>query len=153
MGKNYKTNIDNYYITIRPYNYYEDISIEITEIKYDIKNYICQKHNEHFIKYCLQCNKNICYSCDDEHEEHNQMYLNDIKININEKKNNLNIMKKEIDIFNNNINEIINKLKDISNIMNIYYEINNNIINNYEKKNRNYQILQNIKQINNNNEI
>ena len=40
------------------------------------------------------------------------------------KKNNLNIMKKEIDIFNNNINEIINKLKDISNIMNIYYEIN-----------------------------
>ena len=38
MGKNYKTNIDSYYITIRPYNYYEDISIEITEIKYDIKN-------------------------------------------------------------------------------------------------------------------
>ena len=122
-------------------------------INYDHKNYICEKHNEHFIKYCLQCNKNICYSCDDEHEEHNQMYLNDIKININEKKNNLNIMKKEIDIFNNNINEIINKLKDISNIMNLYYEINNNIINNYEKKNRNYQILQNIKQINNNNEI
>ena len=62
-------------------------------------------------------------------------------------------MKKEIDIFNNNIKEIINKLNEMINIMNIYYEINNNIINNYEKKNRNYQVLQNIKQININNEI
>ena len=33
-------------------------------------------------------------------------------------------MKKELDIFNNNINEIINLLKGISNIMNIYYEMN-----------------------------
>ena len=38
MGKNYQTYIDNYYITIKPFNYYEDISIEITENKYDVKN-------------------------------------------------------------------------------------------------------------------
>lgn len=32
-------------------------------------------------------------------------------------------MKKEIDLFNNNIKEIINKLNELSNIINIYYEI------------------------------
>ena len=61
--------------------------------------------------------------------------------------NNLDQLKKEIDIFNSNIKEIINKLNELSDIMNIYYEINNNLIKNYEKKNRNYQILQNISQI------
>ena len=28
-------------------------------IIYDQKNYLCNKHNEPFIKYCLKCNKNI----------------------------------------------------------------------------------------------
>ena len=38
MGKNYYTETDKYYVTIRPFNYYEAISIEITENKYDVKN-------------------------------------------------------------------------------------------------------------------
>ena len=122
-------------------------------INYDKLNYICNKHNDSFIKYCSQCKKNICYICEDDHEKHNQISFSEIKPNINDSNNNLKVMKKEIDIFNNNIKEIINKLNEMINIMNIYYEINNNIINNYEKKNRNYQVLQNIKQININNEI
>ena len=122
-------------------------------INYDQKNYICDKHNEHFIKYCKQCNKNICYSCDDEYEDHEIIPLSEIKLNKIEIKNYLTEMKKEIDIFNNSIKKIINELNELSDIMNIYYEINNNILKNYEKKNRNYQILQNVKQIDNNNEI
>ena len=39
-------------------------------------------------------------------------------------------MKKQIDLFNNNIKEIIKKLNELSDIINIYYEINNNIIKN-----------------------
>ena len=74
-------------------------------------------HYDSFIKYCLQCNKNLCYTCDDEHEKHNQILLSEIKPNMNEINNNLDQMKKEIDIFNNNIKEIINKLNDLADIM------------------------------------
>ena len=38
-------------------------------IKYDDKNYICEIHNENIIKYCIDCNKNICFSCSS-HEQH-----------------------------------------------------------------------------------
>ena len=62
-------------------------------IKYDIKNYICIKHNENFIKYCKDCNINICFSCD-EHEKHNIISLENLKPNINETKNRINIIKK-----------------------------------------------------------
>ena len=65
-------------------------------IKYDQKNYICQKHNEHFIKYCIQCSKNICYSCDEEHDTHDTIFFGDIKPNITEAKDKL------IEIINRN---------------------------------------------------
>ena len=32
-------------------------------IKYAQINYICPKHNDTYIKYCKQCNINICFSC------------------------------------------------------------------------------------------
>ena len=39
-------------------------------INYDDKNYICKKHNESFIKYCIACKADICIICDDEHRGH-----------------------------------------------------------------------------------
>jgi hypothetical protein len=35
-------------------------------INYEQKNYICQKHNGFFNKYCKQCKCNLCYSCNEE---------------------------------------------------------------------------------------
>ena len=122
-------------------------------IKYDHKNYICQKHNEHLIKFCTQCNKNICYSCDEEHENHKTIFLGDLKPNMEEANKQLSEMKKEIDLFNKDIKDIIDRLNKLIETMNIYYEINSDILNRYEKQNRNYQILQNIKDININNKI
>ena len=122
-------------------------------INYTQKNYICQKHNEQFTKYCFKCNKNICYSCDEEHKEHEIILLGNIKPNMSETKGKLLKVKKEIDIFNNNIKNIIMKLNELNDSINIFYEIYNNIINSYENQNRNYQILQNIKEINFNNKI
>ena len=113
-------------------------NLEHNIIIYDQKNYICSKHNEHLIKYCKDCNVNICYSCD-EHEEHNIISFENIQPKIKETKNKLNEIKNEIDLFNNKMNEIINKLNELKGIMNIYYEINNNILNNHQKQN--YQIL------------
>ena len=122
-------------------------------IKYDLKNYICQKHNEPFIKYCKECNKNYCFSCEEEHDEHETISLSKLRPNIDEVKNNLIKMKKEIDLFNNKVKQIIKKLNELINIMNIYYEINNNVLNSYNKQNRNFQIFKNIKNININNEF
>ena len=118
-------------------------------INYNEKNYLCNIDNEPFIKYCSECKKNLCKNCNDMHEN-NHILFNKNMPNINEIKNNLNDMWKEIEIFNQNINDIINKLKDLTNIMKIYYDINNNILNNYQNKNVNYQILENINQIKNN---
>ena len=122
-------------------------------IKYDLKNYICQKHNEPFIKYCKACNKNYCFSCEEEHDKHETISLSELRPNIDEVKNNLIKMKKEIDLFNNKVKKIIKKLNELISIMNIYYEINNNILNSYNKQNRNFQIFQNINNININNEF
>ena len=67
-------------------------------IIYSQKNYICQKHNEPFIKYCTKCNINICFSCDEEHDEHDTIFLGDLKPNMNEAKKILLEMKKEIEV-------------------------------------------------------
>ena len=122
-------------------------------INYDQKNYICQKHNEAFIKYCKGCKKNICFSCDEEHEGHNTIFLGDIRPNIEEIKNNLLQIKAEVESFNNEIKNMIKKLNELKDSINIYFEIYNNLINSYERQNRNYQILQILKKFDINNEI
>ena len=121
-------------------------------IKYDDKNYICPIHNENFIKYCIKCRKNICFSCE-EHENHETIFLGDIKPNINDKKMILNDMKKSIDLIDKTIKDIINQLNEFMKYINKYYEINNNILENYDVKKRNYQNLKNLEIIDNNNEI
>ena len=50
-------------------------------IEYEQKNYVCQKHYEHLISYCIDCGTNIFYSCE-EHEEHATISLKDLKPNI-----------------------------------------------------------------------
>ena len=122
-------------------------------INYKEKNYICQTHNEHFIKYCKECNKNICFSCDEEHKKHPTLFLGELKPNMEETKNKIVIINKEIDSFNNKIKGIIEQLNELMGFINTYKEICSNIVNIYEKQNRNYQILQNIKEIGLDNEI
>ena len=122
-------------------------------INYDLKNYICQKHNEHLIKYCYDCNMNICFTCEDEHPNHQVIFLGDIKPNIEQIKNTLLKNKEKIELFNDNIKEIIRQLNIMIDTMNLFYEINNNILKNYDKQNRNFQNLSNIKELSNNIDI
>ena len=122
-------------------------------IKYDQKNYICPKHNDFFIKYCEDCNINMCFSCGNDHSQHKAINLMDIIPDIEQSKKRLKEIKSEIDILTNQVNEIINQLNKFLEVMNTYYEMNNTIIKKYEVKNRNYQILKNINEINNNDKI
>ena len=121
-------------------------------ITYDQKNYLCRIHNEPFFKYCKQCNENICFSCD-EHNNHELLFLVDLKPNIDEKKKILNEIKIYIDSINKTIKEVINKLNRFTEDINKYYEINKRIFENYNVNRMNYQNLKNIQEISNNNRI
>ena len=119
-------------------------------INYDLKDYICEEHNEAFVEYCNECKKDICLSCTNKHNNHKTISYKNIIRNIDEVRNDINEYKKEIDKFNNNIDDIIKQLEKVKKNMEIYYNIFTDIINNYELKNRNYNILNNINEINNN---
>ena len=119
-------------------------------INYDLKDYICEEHNELYIEYCIECKKDICLSCENNHKNHETIFYKNIMRDINELKNDINEYKKEIDIFNYNIDDIINKLKKVKENMIIYYNIYKKMIDSYEIKNRNYIILKNLNEINNN---
>ena len=121
-------------------------------IKYDQKNYICQKHNEPLIKYCTNCGSNICFACEG-HGEHTKIDLTDLIPNMEEKKAFLYEMKTVINSIDLKIKETINILNEFSIFMKQFYDINNTIVENYNVKNRNYQVLQNLKEISTNNII
>ena len=106
-------------------------------INYDIKNYICKKHNESFIKYCYECKMNLCIRCEKEHDNHKCIYFRQILPEDNKNDE----LKQYIDKLKEQINNIIVKLKEIKDNMDTYYNISTNIMNN---KNRNYEILRNI---------
>ena len=118
-------------------------------INYENKNYICNQHNEIYIKYCEDCKIDLCLSCINLHKNHKIISYEDILIDIKELKKKMNNLEKVINKFKMNLEEIINKFQKLKDNLDIYYNINNNIINNYEKnKNRNYNLLMNLNNIN-----
>ena len=122
-----------------------------TIINYDNKNYICNKHNEAFVKYCKKCKIDLCLSCINEHKNHEFFSYEDELIDIKDLRNKMNNLNMVINKFKMNLEEIINKLKKLQDNLDTYYNINNDILNNYEiNKYKNYNLLKNLQNINNN---
>ena len=117
-------------------------------INYDNKDYVCNKHNEAFVKYCNNCNIDMCLSCFNEHKNHKIISYEDKLIDKKILRNKMNEFENVINKLKINIEGIIIKLKCIIENMNIIYNLNNNILNNYENKNRNYKLLLNINYMN-----
>ena len=111
-----------------------------TIINYDLRNYICTKHNEIFTRFCSNCNLNLCMQCEKDHKQHNSIYFGDIVSNDN---SNEDLTKSMIKI-KEEIQNIINKLNNIISNLEIYYNINKQI---NENKNRNYASLKNISEL------
>ena len=116
---------------------------------YDLKNFICKKHNDKYIKFCKRCNLNICMFCQSEHKQHsiidfgdiiqNDDKLEQIKMKINKINN---FIENQIRIYNNvkkNL-ELIYSICEKMNKYNIKY--NDNVY-------YNYQTLNNLNEINN----
>ena len=55
-------------------------------INYEKKNYICEIHNNIYIKYCKDCKMNICTICSNKHKLHNTIYYDNIIPDIEEMK-------------------------------------------------------------------
>ena len=123
-------------------------------INYNDKEYICNIHNEKYNSYCKECKKNICLLCENNHNEHELIYYSALIIEDNKIIKGMEEIKREIEIFNNNIKEEIRKLNKIIENIEEYYKIIDNIIIKYiNNKKRNYQILININKIINENNI
>ena len=125
-------------------------------INYDHKDYICIKHEQSFLKYCENCKINICLSCIEDHKNHKMVGYEEKIINIKKIRKRMNELKKTINKFKENIEEIIMKFRKVAECIEKFYNINNDILNYYEKnKSQNYEKLINLDNIkkNINNEI
>ena len=122
-------------------------------INYEDKNYICDKHNEPFIKFCLTHKKDMCMLCQTEHEGDEIIDFGKILIKNDELINSMKDLNNTIDNFKYKINIIKEILDRLINTYDLYYKINNDIMNNYNINKRNYYMLQNLNNIKNNNEI
>ena len=114
---------------------------------YDKINIICIKHNELFTNYCKNCKKNICYLCEEEHGKHEVILLRKLMIEKSELMSELEVLKKSINKFKNDIIKLIEILNNVKDNLYKYYDIEEYIFNNYETNERNYEILSNINEL------
>ena len=117
-------------------------------IEYELKNYMCNIHNQKFNSFCNKCKINLCPICEEEHKkEKDLIYFRDIMPHINNKE--IEEIKLKIEEFNNNIKEIIKILNKIMDKVELYSNIYYEMINNFDEDNINYQTLNNINEISN----
>ena len=119
-------------------------------INYDYKNCLCEEHGEVFVSYCKFCKKDICMSCDEQHEGHEIEFYQRMKHNKEQIKENAINLKNNIDKLNQVINGYIENLNKVKNFFANYYDIIDNIFKTINSKYRNYNKLYNINFIINN---
>ena len=119
-------------------------------INYDLKNYICPRHNESYISFCKTCNINICFNCQIDHNMHDIILFGDILPNKDELCIKLIEFKDTIDEFNESINKIIDKFLNVQDNLKILYNIYNDMLNKFSNDFRNYEIFMSLNNINNN---
>ena len=126
----------------------------IIKDKAKTQNLVCYKHNkDSFIKYCNKCKTNLCYSCFDEHKDHEIIEYKAMEPDKQKIKDRLKYIRKNLDLFNENINQITAKLNKVKENLEIYFKIYKDIYDYFEKlkpNERNYETYQNVNEINNN---
>ena len=113
-------------------------------VKYEDKNYYCEKHCDEFIKYCFTCKKNLCKDCVEEHQEHKIANYDEMSSDIDGYKKVLQKMENNIKDLDIVINNIKYKLDGTKRIFERYYDITKDIITKYitfNQKLKNYRAL------------
>ena len=65
-------------------------------INFDNKNYICELHDKEYIRYCQNCKSNICVICLKEHKNHSIINYEDMILNEEDNKKEINKLKEYI---------------------------------------------------------
>jgi hypothetical protein len=120
------------------------------KVRYDDKNYYCEKHFSKFIEYCFSCTENLCQDCSKDHQVKNKNHqiisYDSLAPNIDNIRNDLKNIKKKMDKLEIFINNIKNSLDGAFKLYDNYYKIANDITEKYElymKDLKNYRILRN----------
>ena len=117
-------------------------------INYENINYICLEHKEPFNSYCKKSFKNLCSLCIQENNDLENILYEKIPLNIDEHKIKIKELKKYLNKFNKEVEEIIRKLNNVLKGINTYFSIIEDMINNFNIKKTNYEIINNINEIN-----
>ena len=121
-------------------------------INYDENYFICDIHNEKYMLYCEDCNKNLCFLCD-LHNNHKRKLFTDILPKKEELIKTKNELKSTIYKFNCEIKILTSILNDVMNKINIYSKLIEDMVDNYDNKKINYEIIFNLNQMQKNNVI
>jgi len=118
-------------------------------VKYDKKNYFCEKHFNEFTKYCFTDNQNLCEKCENEHKNHKIAKYHDMISNKEKEKlkESLKIMEKNVSNLKTIIDDIKYRLDGTLRIFKRYLYIANDIIGKYElfnKELKNHRILKSL---------
>ena len=103
-------------------------------INYDEKYFRCDEHNELFVSYCNDCNKNLCLICEKYHYRHKIESFSQFLPRMEVIQNEINLLRTEIDKFNDSISNIINKLNEIKKSVEIYFNIYKKLMDDFDLK-------------------
>jgi hypothetical protein len=121
-------------------------------IKYEDKNYYCQKHIKKIKKYCFECKQSFCESCVKKHDKKNENNGHHIKsidllIPLKEEINKLKDSLKKISEYMDTLKVIINGLNySLNRAMDLYkdyYKCASHIIEKYETFNKGQEAFKN----------
>jgi len=91
-----------------PKNNFKKFNFDINSTKLSQKNSFCKKHQEPFIKYCQNCNSDLCKYCVFTHDDnHNIIEYTDIIPDENE----INLLKQTLKIFHENYIKLLDEIK------------------------------------------
>jgi hypothetical protein len=119
-------------------------------VKYDKKNYYCEKHFKPFVKYCFTHKENLCEECSTEHKEHKVMSYESMVPNIDKLKESLKAVESNIVKLRIIIDDLKTRLDGALRIFRRYSYIANDVIGKYELFNtelKNYRILKSLRNL------
>ena len=125
-------------------------------IKYDEKNYYCEEHFKKFIKYCDNCNKDLCEDCEGNHKDnHNIITYESMEEKTKNIRDSINKIKNYIRDLEFVVKDIKRSLEISVNAFKKYCIIADDILNKYKTYNRylkNHRVLQSVINLNDSNE-